>query len=311
MHQGLDDGGLGIGFLLDYMSAAVSDDELKMVFEVAGQRKAPVFVHVRRGLAGDISGLLEVIEMAKLTGAPVHICHLSHSAMKGTERFLGAIRQARADGVDISTEVLPYNAGTTSISAAAFFRDWQSIFEISYEDVQWATTGEWFTKSKWEEYQQKYPSGSVIHHYVKEDWTRTLATAEDVIIVTDGTPALSESVKVPPQGIGSFSKVLGKYSRDENAISLMAALKKMTLMPAQRLEGIAPLFKRKGRLQEGADADITVFNPDTIIDNTTYENPFQASTGVQYLLVNGQFVVRDAKVVEGSLPGRRLLSTQQ
>ena len=308
LHEGLDGGGLGIGLLLDYMSQAVSDDELRMVFEVAGERKAPVFVHIRRGLAGDISGLLEVIELAKQTGAPVHICHLQHSAMKGTSEFLKHIRQARADGVDITTEVLPFNAGSTTISAAVFYRDWQAIFDISYEDVEWAATGMRFTKETWHEYQEKHPEGSVIHHYVDEAWTHEVIAADDVIIITDGLPAISEEIGVPPQGIGSFSRILGRYTRDKQALSLMSALKKMTLMPAQRLEKIAPVFTRKGRLQVGADADITVFDAKTIIDNTTYRKPYQASTGVKYVLVNGELIVEDGSFIPDSLPGRLISS---
>ena len=309
LYQGLDQGGLGIGLLLDYLSAGIDADELRMVFEVAGERQAPVFVHVRRGLAGDISGLNEVIELALDTGAPLHICHLQHSAMQSTPEFLAAIRAARAQGLDISSGAFPYNAGTTSISAAVFYRDWQSIFGITYGDVEWAATGERFTQEMWEEYQKNDPSGMVIHHYVKEAWTLATVVADDVIVVTDGTPIISPDIKVPPQGIGSYSRILGRYVREQQQLDLMTAIRKMSLMPAQRLEKIAPLFTRKGRIQVGADADISVFDPDKIIDNSTYQEPFQASEGVQYLLVNGQFVVRQGTYLPDSTPGRRLLST--
>ena len=73
LNQGLDQGGLGIGFLLDYMSEAVSEVELRVVFEVAAARKAPIFVHIRRGIAGDTTGLVEVIDMARETGAAIHV----------------------------------------------------------------------------------------------------------------------------------------------------------------------------------------------------------------------------------------------
>ena len=306
LEEGLAQGGLGIGLPLDYISVAVDAEELQMVFEVAAAHDAPVFVHIRRGMAGDPAGLVEIIDMARKTGAPVHICHLQHSAMKGTGEFLAMIRRAREQGIDITTEMFPYNAGTTAISAAVFSRDWQAIFDISYQDVEWAATGERFDQATWERKRREEPEGMVIHHYVKEAWTRKAVQEPGVMVVTDGTPAVSEEIGVPPQGIGSSARVLGRYVREKQVLDLPTALEKMTLLPARRLESVAPVFRRKGRLQEGADADITVFDPDGIINRTTYREPFQASEGVKYLLVNGRFVVREGKFLEDARPGRLL-----
>lgn len=306
LRQGLDEGGLGIGLLLDYLSDGVDPDELRLIFDVAAERDAPIFVHVRRGIAGDPAGLEEVIDLARQTGAPVHVCHISHSAMKGIGRFLEMIESARAEGIDITTEVLPYNAGTTAIAADVFGRDWQTIFDITYEDVEWAATGERFNKAMWEEYRENHPNGMVIHHYLNEEWTRIAVAGEGVVITTDGTPVISKRIRVPPQGIGSFSRVLGRYVREDPILDLPTAIEKMTLLPARRLESVAPVFARKGRIQVGADADITIFDADSIIDHSTYQEPFQASTGVRHLLVNGTFVVRDGVYQEGVFPGRRL-----
>ncbi len=89
----------------------------------------------------------------------------------------------------------------------------------------------------------------------------------------------------------------------------MDALRKMTLMPAERVAGIAPAMKKKGRIQIGADADITVFDADTIIDNATFEEPGQFSSGVVHVLVNGTFVVKDSEPVEGASPGRAVTNS--
>ncbi|MBW2496848.1 MAG: amidohydrolase family protein [Deltaproteobacteria bacterium] len=308
LHAGLDQGGLGIGLPLDYVSAAVDEAELRMIFSVAAEREAPLFVHIRRGLAGDPTGLLEVIDLAHATGAAVHVCHLQHSAMKGTGEFLRLIREARAEGLDVTTEMFPHNAGTTAISAAVFDRNWQEIFDIGYEDVEWAATGERFDRSTWGDYRQRHPEGMVIHHYVREEWTRAALREPGVIIVTDGVPAVKKSIRVPPQGIGTYARVLGRYVREEGVLDLRTAIAKMTWLPAKRLEVVAPVFRRKGRLQVGSDADITVFDPETIIDRSTYRDPFQASEGVRYLLVRGELVVRDGVFQEGVRPGEMLAS---
>ena len=122
------------------------------------------------------------------------------------------------------------------------------------------------------------------------------------MIASDGMPITG--AKVHPRGQGTYSRVLGHYVREEKALDLMTALRKMTLMPAQRLEKRAPMFKGKGRVRVGADADVTVFDPNRIIDKATFEEPLQASDGIQFVFVNGVIVVKDGKVVEGVLPGR-------
>ena len=75
-------------------------------------------------------------------------------------------------------------------------------------------------------------------------------------------------------------------------------------MPAERLEKIAPVFKNKGRIAIGADADITIFDPDKIIDQATYEEPARYSKGIHYVLVNGMVVVDEATLVENVFPGK-------
>jgi N-acyl-D-aspartate/D-glutamate deacylase len=107
-----------------------------------------------------------------------------------------------------------------------------------------------------------------------------------------------------PRSASTNSRVLGRYVREQSALSLMQALRKMTLMPAQRLESRAPQMRNKGRLRPGADADIVVFDPARVIDRATYEDPARYAEGMEYVLVSGEFVVRNGRVVEGATPGR-------
>lgn len=310
LNEGLDEGGLGIGVLLDYMSDAVSDRELTLLFKVAAQRQAPIFIHIRRGVAGDTAGLREVINLAESTGAAVHVCHLQASAMQNVSEFLSLIRSARERGVRITTESFPYNAGSTSISAAVFSRNWQEIFAITYEDVEWAATGERFTEAMWHEYREKFPGGLVIHHYNKEAWTKIATEAPDVIVAADGGPILSLDQKVAPFGVGTYARVLGRYTKGRGGnLTLMQALAKMTILPAQVLGPYVPAMQRKGRIEVGADADITIFDPATIIDHATFQEPFKASSGIAHVLVGGQFVIRNAELQEGVYPGKRVLKS--
>ncbi len=101
--------------------------------------------------------------------------------------------------------------------------------------------------------------------------------------------------------------MLAQYVREKGSITLMDAIRKMSLMPAQMLERSTPAARQKGRLQEGADADIVVFDAKTIRDNSTFAKPMEPSTGVQYLVVAGNLVVDDGKIVPGVYPGKPLL----
>lgn len=307
LNLGLDQGGLGIGLLLDYMSDAISDEELEMIFDVAAKRNALIAVHIRRGVAGDDSGLKEVIDLAKKSGASVHICHVHANAMGEISNFLSLIKQARSNGIDITSEAYPYNAGSTSISAEVFDRDWRKIFAISYEDVQVADTGERFTESMWEDYRKTKPHTSIIHHYGKEHWTQEALKSDGVMIASDASPIFSTARKVHPRGMGTFTRILGSYVRDKKLFDLPTAIKKMTLLPAQRMESIAPSFAKKGRLQIGADADIVIFDPKTVKDNATYTNPYQTPDGMNMVIVNGQIIVQDGQVIDGVYPGQMMI----
>lgn len=86
----------------------------------------------------------------------------------------------------------------------------------------------------------------------------------------------------------------------------MEALRKMSLMPARRLETVAPAFANKGRIRTGADADLVVFDPETVLDTATFQEPARFSVGISYVMVEGTFVVKEGTIVEGVAPGRGL-----
>ena len=137
---------------------------------------------------------------------------------------------------------------------------------------------------------------------------------EPMIELAIGTPfvmiasdAMPYDPGAHPRSAGPFARVLGRYVRERRTLDLVTALRKMTLMPAQRLEAIAPAMKRKGRIQVGADADLVLFDPETVIDNATFEGGLEYSTGIQHVLVSGTPVVRDGELVEGVFPGRPVL----
>jgi N-acyl-D-aspartate/D-glutamate deacylase len=303
IEKGLRRGALAVGMGINY-TAAATHDEIVDVFRLAAKYGASVHVHLRHaGLQEPTTGLVgieEVIAAAAATGAPLHVVHITSMGLKNTPRLIAMVKGAREHGLDVTTECYPYTAGSTQLESAIFDPGWQDRQGITFKDVQWTKTGERLTAESFEKYRKE--GGTVVIFSIPEEAARTAVADPLVMIASDGMPL--SGAKIHPRGQATFSRVLGHYVREEKALDLMTALKKMTLMPAQRLEKRAPMFKDKGRIRVGADADITVFDADRIIDKATYEEPLRYSEGIQFVLVNGVAVVKDGQLVDGVFPGR-------
>ena len=304
MEGGLREGAIGFGFGLAYTPGA-SHRELLRMFEIAAAHAAPVFVHLRSSGAftrgGALAPFQEVIANAAATGAALHIVHLNSTADPLAEEALALIRGARVRGVDVTTEAYPYTA-SASLIESPLFDGWAGRPREAYRKLQWVATGERLTPDTFERYRRQ--GGWVIMHGRSEETNEWIVGQPDVIAASDGIP-FSEG-RAHPRGAGTFARILGHYVRERGALSLMEALRKMTLLPARRLEGIVPEMARKGRVQVGGDADLTIFDPERIIDRATYDAPDRYSAGIAHVLVGGTFVVRDGAPVDGVQPGRPL-----
>ena len=302
LEQGLNDGGLGVGMPHQYYPG-VSRDEIFRLFEFAAEKSVPIYTHVREMGVG---GIQEVVANAIATGAPLHIVHLNSSSLWDYRTNLDLIEGAVRRGADVTTEAYPYTAGSTAIESAIFDEGWQQLLRISYGDLQWQDSGERLTEATFNAYRQQ--GGTVIIHMMKPEWIRAQLAEPWVMVASDGMPYAPGA---HPRSAGTFSRFLGRYVRDQELMSLMAGLAKISLMPAERLESVAPQMKRKGRIQLGSDADITVFDAEAIIDNADFQSGLVYSSGVEYVLVNGEFVVWDGELVEGARPGRAVLGRYQ
>ena len=303
LEKGLQRGALAVGVGPAYTEAA-TNWEIVEVFRVAAKHHASCHIHIRSGApragaaAGSFSGFEEAIAAAAITGAPLHIVHIQSTGGPDIASELQMISEARSRGMDVTTEAYPYTMGMTSIQAA--FLDHKENEPDSYfAPMLWPATGEHLTRESFLRYRKE--GGMIILPSNTQENIDAAIESPLTMIASDG--ALFGG-KGHPRTAGTYARVLGHYVREKKALDLMTALKKMTLMPAQRLEKHAPMFKDKGRIRVGADADITVFDANTVMDKATYDNPLQYSEGIRFVLVNGVAVVKDGQLVDGVFPGR-------
>ena len=300
----LDAGGLAIGMGIQYTPGASRLEVIDM-FRVAAQRRVPVYTHVRSSgrvePGSSIESVSEVIGASAVTGASLHIVHVNSTCLRDAPECLSMIEGARARGLDVTTEAYPYIAGMTFINSAVFNPGWQEKQGgISYSDLVLPDTGEHLTKERFEELHNSNTPQTVLIFSNSQEVIDKVIPHPLVMIASDGLPG-------HPRNAGTFSRVLAQYVRDKGTITLMDALRKMSLMPAEMLERSTPAAHAKGRLQEGADADIVVFDPTTISDRATFQKPMEPSVGVHYLVVAGTVVVNEGKIADDVFPGRALL----
>jgi N-acyl-D-aspartate/D-glutamate deacylase len=301
--KGLQRGALAVGMGINYTPAA-SHGEIVDVFHLAAQSDASVHVHLRHlGSQEPFTGLVgieEVIAAAAATGAPLHVVHITSMGLRDTPRLISMVEGARKNGLDVTTECYPYTAANSGLESALFDPGWQEQMGISYKDIQWVKTGERLTSETFEKYRKE--GGGAVIFMIPEEVVRAALANPLVMVASDGSRITGP--RIHPRGQGTFARVLGHYVRDEKTLNLMSALRKMTLMPAERLEKRAPDFKDKGRVRIDADADITIFDPARVIDKATFDEPLQYSDGIPFVLVNGVAVVKNGELVQGVSPGR-------
>jgi N-acyl-D-aspartate/D-glutamate deacylase len=301
LQRGLERGAVAVGFGINY-TAAASRWEIIEMFRLAAEYHASCHVHMRYpGLAEPmncIAALGEVIAAAAITGAPLHVVHITSMAFGDTPHALEMMRGARVRGLDVTTECYPYTAGMTRLDSAIFDEGWQQRLGIGFGDLQWVTTGERLTAESFARYRQY--GGLVAIHSMAPEIVKMAIADPLTMIASDG---ILKDGKGHPRSSGTYSRVLGEYVREQQALPLMEALRKMTLAPARRLERRVPMMKNKGRIRIGADADLTVFDPQRIRDTATYSEPAKYAEGIRYVMVNGIAVVNEGKLVSNVVPG--------
>ncbi|HKR10331.1 MAG TPA: amidohydrolase family protein, partial [Gemmatimonadaceae bacterium] len=238
VESGLSKGAICIGAGFPYTPAATRE-ELLGVFGIAARTKTPIHVHITPG----IDGLREVLALARETGAPLQVVHLNSSALSDTPVMIEMIEAARADGQDVTAEAYPYTAGMTEIKSATIQDSYKSATDERFAAIEWPLTGERMNHESFARYTRI--GGPIVVHSNTEEMVAAAITTPLTMIASD-TYWMNGTGH--PRTAGTFSRVLARYVRETKSLTLMEAIRKMTLMPAQRLEQRVPPMRNKGRL---------------------------------------------------------------
>jgi len=328
LEKAVQEGALGIGLLVGYARES-NHEEYVGAAQIAARYGVPTFTHLRYSNAiepgGAIEGHEELIAVAAMTGAHMHLCHLNSTAGRQLPQVVPMIREAQRRGLRITVEAYPYGAGSTIIGSQLFDPALLDAQGISETDIFFVPAQKRIeSREELIEARKRDPSGPAVVSFLDEDNANQRAALDMAVLYPDaaiasdtiwwvranGKPVvepvwpLPEDAYAHPRGAGTFTKILGRYVRERKQLSLMEALRRASLLPAQILEDAAPQMKAKGRIKLGGDADIIVFDPDTVIDKATYANPRQPAQGMRHVIVSGVPLIRDGKLDTTVMPGQ-------
>jgi N-acyl-D-aspartate/D-glutamate deacylase len=299
-------GAAGIGFGINY-APGESYEEVYALFDTAAKNGVPVHLHARH--KGNVFpqtmslAVMEVISIAAATGAQAELAHLTSSTVGSAPLSIRLIEGAAKHGVPVGFDFHVWTRNETTLQSALYDEGWQERFGgISYEQVYVSQTQERLTKERFEELRKEKKPIEVQTEFIRGDEIDMAVRSPLGIVSSDGGGL--DDGRGHPRSVGTFARFLRIYVRERKLLSLTEGLKRITLLPAMRLEKSVPRMKRKGRVQEGSDADITIFDPETIAERATYEEPARRSTGVRFVIVNGVVVLDNGEPVSGVAPGQ-------
>lgn len=328
--QALEDGAIGIGIPNAYAPGAGAK-ELTRICDLAKAFDCPTYTHIAYMSNIDpnssVESYVRLIGLAGATGAHMHICHMNSTSLQDIERCVEVVMKAQAMGLKVTTEAYPYGTGATVVGAEFFADpDFPRRTGTGYDAIELIRNRHRFVdRDDVMRARRENPSDLVMWHFLDveldERHRRLLdmsVTYPGGSIASDAMPwirpdgRIYEGMEWPlpnelsshPRSAGTFTRFLRQYARERQAMSLVDALAKCTILPAQVIDYCTPQMARKARLRQGFDADIVAFDFARLTDRASFEAMNRPSEGVVHLLVGGEAVIADGRLDTGASPGR-------
>lgn len=297
--KSLELGAAGLSFGLEY-TPGCSFHELTSVCSVLKDfPNALITVHYRHDAGRCLDSIRECIQLSKETGVPLEFSHIGSCAGYGDKRYmeeaLTLLQTAREESIDITADCYPYNAFSTLIGSTVFDDGALEKWGVSYDAIlpiqgkfkNCACTREIFDYLRKEE-----PDTRVVCFAMKEENVFRAYKDDAVIVASDGKFVENQG---HARTAGTFPRVLGLLCRERGILSFEEAIKKMTLLPANRMH-----LTEKGRLQVGKDADITILDRNAVREGNTFVEPAKAPLGIAYVIVNGNIAMCHGEIQSAS-----------
>lgn len=299
VEEAIEFGGIGLSYGLEYCPGIDEEEAVSVAERIHGRRDVLAAFHARYDSTRALVALAEIEDIAGAIRTPVQVSHLSSVCAYGNMReALVKIENMVKKGFDVMADAYPYNAFSCKIGSAVFedgcFENWGKSFD-SVMLAEAPYRGVFCNRELFYEVRQKYPKMYVVAVVMNEDEIKAAFKHPLVFAASDGG---YNNHQGHPRGAGTFARVLGRYCLQDKLFDLHEAIHKMTVMPAKRLR----IDNRKGKIQEGYDADLVIFDPSTIIDRATFEDPQTPPEGIEAVFVNGRMAV-DKDLVTGEKAG--------
>jgi N-acyl-D-amino-acid deacylase len=326
--QAMQEGAIGLSSGLEYQVGSYSKTEELVLMSAAAARGHGFYMtHIRDEGNKSFEALDEEIAIGERAHIPIEHSHIKVSTVavwgKAPE-YIRVIEAARKRGVDFLADCYPYDAWHSNIKVIMPDKQYENPQSVEkaladtggpdsvtitnfkpHPDYASHTIAELAAQqgiSPVQMYIQIIRDGDaaeteagIIGKSMIESDIKAFYQQPWVMVASDGGIG-----SFHPRGAGTFPRVLGLYVREKHWLTLPEAVRKMTSLPAQRLG-----WKDRGVIREGAFADLVLFDPQTVIDRSTFAKPFELPTGIEKVFVNGE-VVWDAGKPTGARPGRVL-----
>ncbi|MCH4886479.1 amidohydrolase [Acidaminobacter sp. JC074] len=286
----------GISFGLEYSPGTTESEFLKFVKRLK-DTDLLLSAHFRQDGPDAPDSIRELVEASRLSGLPMRVSHIgSCSALGYMTESLDIIQKAREEGLKVDADCYPYDAFSTFIGSAVFDDGWQERLNVDYSAIT-LTCDPYKNvvcdKETFDKVRKEYPDMTVVARVMNEKEVIEALRSPFVSIASDGILVDGQG---HPRAAGTFPRVLGKFVREDHALSLIEALYKMTLQPAKWVG-----LDKKGEIKENMDADIFIFNPDTISDKATYEVSDLSPVGISHVILDGKVVLKEGRILDNSV----------
>jgi N-acyl-D-amino-acid deacylase len=321
--QEMRDGAIGLSSGLEYeVGSYASTEEVVALARVAAKHGGFYISHIRDEADKTIEAVQEAIAIGERAKLPVQITHIKLGTVGvwgRAQEVASLIEAARKRGVDVTADIYPYLAWSSNLKVLVPNKQWTDPASVkeALDDVGGGRNVQITGLPKFPQYVGKRldeiakaegvsevdmyirivqdDDASIIGHTMSEPDMRTFLRQPWAMVASDGGVNVSH-----PRGAGTFPRVLGRFVREEQWLTLPEAIRKMTSMPAARI-GLTD----RGIIRAGMKADLVIFDPQTIVDRSTFEQPRLRARGIYRVFVNGQ-PVWTGDSPDNNRPGRVL-----